>query len=93
MPNEIRKAQWVAQGHLDSDKPYIVHSTTTLRKCSTTIIVSVAAIKTFHLFWHDGTQAYIKSDGNLTRRVFWQPKDKYLEYVGISEKERLELLR
>lgn len=91
--NELPKARYVAQGHRDLDKQFMVHNITTLRQSSTRIIVSVAAIKNFRLFSHDVTQAYLQSDERLTRKVFLSPKKKDMEHFGISESEILELRR
>ena len=90
---ELPKARYVAQGHRVLDKPFMVHNITTLRQSSTRIIVSVAAIKSFRLFSHDMTQAYLQSDETLTRKVFLLPKRKDMGHFRISEKEIPQLLR
>ena len=49
--NEKPKARYVAQGHNDKEKPFIVHNITALRQSSIKIIVSTAAVQNFRLFF------------------------------------------
>ena len=74
--NELTKARYIAQGHRDRDKSHMVHSITNLRQSSTRIVILVVAIKTFRIFSHDVTQAYLQSEDKLTRQVFLLPKKK-----------------
>ena len=91
--NGLLKARYVAQGHRDMDKSYMVHNITNLRQSSTRIIVSVAAIKGFRIFSHDVTQAYFQSEEKLTPQVFLLPKKTDVEHFGLSQDEIVELMR
>lgn len=90
--DEKAKARYIAQGHKDKDKPYMVHDTSTLRASSVRVILSVAAVKGFRIFSHDVNQAYVQSKDKLTRKIFVLPKKRDLEMLGVSEDELLELL-
>lgn len=68
--NETPKARYVAQGHMDKEKEFLVHNTTILRQRSIRIIVSFAAVKGYRIFSHDVQQAYLQSDEELTRKIF-----------------------
>lgn len=90
---ETAKARYVAQGHRDKEKPFIVHNTTTLRQSSVKIILSTCAVRNFRVFSHDVTQAYLQSDEELGREVYLRPRKHDLSFFGISEGQVLRLVR
>lgn len=91
-PAEVAKARYVAQGHNDPDKEFIVHDTIILRISSIRIILSCACLLLLRLFSHDVTQAYSQSKDKLTRKIYVKPKLKDLEIFGISDDELFELI-
>ena len=71
----------------------MVHNITTLRQSSARRIISVAAVKAFRLFAHDVNKAYPQSEEELTRQMFFLPKEKDLRYFKLDEKDILHLLK
>lgn len=91
--NEKSKAHHIAQGHLYRDNPFMVYDTTTLLKSSVITILSISAVKGFRLLSHDVNQAYVRSKGQLSRKVYILPIPEYLHVIGIKEDQILEFLR
>lgn len=89
---EKPKARYIAQGHRDKDKPYMVHDTATLRSSSVRLLLSIAAVKGFRVFSHDVNQAYVQSKDKLTRQVFIMPRKEDRDLLGITDDEILELI-
>ena len=90
---EKAKARYVAQGHRDKEKPYIVHNITTLRQSSVKIVVSTSAVMNFRIFSHDVTQAYLQSDEGLSREIYLRPRKEDLKFFGIHDGQLLQLIR
>jgi len=70
---EFAKARFVAQGHRDKAKWYVVHNLATMRQRSTRILVSTAANMRWRVFAHDITQAYLQSQDTFSRLLFLRP--------------------
>ena len=87
------KAHYIAQGHKDKQKPFIVHNITTLRQSSIKIIVSTAAVRNFRLFSHDVTQAYLQSDEEMSREIYLRPKVEDRKYFRVTGDVLLQILR
>eukprot|EP00170_Pyropia_yezoensis_P001479 contig_6504_g1483 len=92
-PEERPKSRYVAQGHKDRDKRFVVHNLSTLRQRSTKMVVSTSAVCGFRLFAHDVNQSYLQSMEKMTRDVYLQPRAEDREYFGIGEDEVLQLVR
>ena len=90
---EKPKARYVAQGHRDKEKPYIVHNITTLMQSSVKIVVSTSAVMNFRTFSHDVTQAYLQSDDELSQEIYLRPKREDLKFFGIQDRQLLRLKR
>lgn len=84
---EQPKARFVAQGHNDKAKPFVVHNLATLRQRSTRLLVSTSEVLDFRLFAHDITQAYLQSRQAFTRQVYLRPRaaDRHLFDVAADE--------
>ena len=91
LQTERAKARFVAQGHRDLDKEYMVHNLTTLRQSSIRLILSITAVKKFRLFSHDVTQAYLQSEDSFSRDLYLVPSAKDRKYFGIDEYKVLKL--
>lgn len=92
-PKEQRKSRYVAQGHKDRDKLFLVHNLTTLRERFTKIVMSTSAVRGLRLFAHDLNQSYLYSKEKMTRDVYLQSPAEDREYFGIIEDEVLHLVR
>lgn len=90
---EKAKGRFVAQGHKDKDKPFVVHNNPTLRQRSTKIIVSASAVLTFRVFSHDVNQSYLQSKDHLSREIYLQPRLADMDLFGLKEGECLHLLK
>lgn len=71
---EQAKDRFVAQGHRDKDKPYMVHDVSTLCSSPMRLILSVAAVKRFRLFSYNIGQDYVQSKEKLSRQIFIRPR-------------------
>jgi len=90
-PEEMAKARFVAQGHRDKAKWFVVHNLATLRQRSTRLLVSTAAIMRWRIFAHDITQAYLQSRDAFSRRLYLRPHPGDRHLFDISETEVLKL--
>jgi len=90
---ELAKARFVAQGHRDKAKWYVVHNLATMRQRSTRLLVSTAANMRWRLFAHDITQAYLQSQDAFSRQLFLRPRpgDRHLFDIRDDELLKLEL--
>jgi len=90
---ECAKARFVAQGHRDKAKWYVVHNLATMRQRSTRLLVSTAANMRWRLFAHDITQAYLQSQDAFSRLLFLRPRpgDRHLFDLRDDELLKLEL--
>ena len=68
---EEAKARFVAQGHKDREKLFIVHDISTLRQTSTKLIISTAAVPNFRVFSHDVKQVYLHCQKNSQGKFSW----------------------
>ena len=90
---EEAKARFVAQGHKDREKTFIVHDISTLRQTSTKLIISTAPVLNFRVFSHDVKQAYLHSKDKFTREIFLKPHKRDLQFFCVSDDEALRLLK
>ena len=67
---ERYKARYVAGGHLDIMKDYLVYDAQTIQCVSVRIILVVAKIKGFRIWVVDGKLAYLQYDEPLIRKIF-----------------------
>ena len=88
---ETLKARYVAQGHNEKDKGFVVHNVTTLRASSARLVVSAAAIKGFRIYSDDVRQAYLQNKHQFTREVYILPKPKDRRFFGLSDGHMLKL--
>ena len=92
-PEEKPKARYVAQGHLDKAKPFMVHNLATLRQRSTRLLVSTSAVLRFRLFSHDINQAYLQSRDKLARTLYLDPRPEDRHLFDLTDDEVLLLVR
>ena len=92
-PEEMAKARFVAQGHRDKAKWFVVHNLATLRQRSTRLLVSTAANMRWRIFAHDITQAYLQSRDRFTRQLYLRPhpSDRHLFDLSTTEVLKLNL--
>jgi len=91
--DEKPKARYVAQGHLDKAKPFMVHNLATLRQRSTRLLVSTSAVLQFRLFSHDINQAYLQSRDTLARTLYLDPRPEDRHLFDLTDDEVLLLVR
>jgi len=91
--DEKPKAQYVAQGHLDKAKPFMVHNLATLRQRSTRLLVSTSAVLRFRLFSHDINQAYLQSRDKLAHTLYLDPRPEDRHLFSLTDDEFLLLVR
>jgi len=72
-PAELAMARFVAQGHRDKAKWYVVHSLATMRQRSTRLLVSTAAVMGWRLLSQDITQAYLPSRVAFSGQLYLRP--------------------
>lgn len=92
-PGEMPKGRFVAQGHKDKDKPFVVHNTPTLRQRSTKVIVPTSAVLDFRVFSPDVNQSYLQSKDRLSRDIYLQPRPEDMDLFGLKEGQCLRLLK
>jgi len=90
-PEELAKARFVAQGHRDKAKWFVVHNLATMRQRSTRLLVSTAANMRWRIFAHDITQAYLQSRDAFTRQLYLRPLPADRHLFDINEKQLLKL--
>lgn len=73
MINERSKARLVEQGHTDIEKPFIIHSTSTMNHSSLRLILSFASISGYPIWIQHVNQAYVQSDEPLRRPIYILP--------------------
>lgn len=83
--DEEAKARFVAQGHRDKAKWYVVHNLATLRQRSTRLLTSTSAVMGFRLFSHDITQAYLQSKDQFTRQLYLRPRREDMHLFDLAE--------
>eukprot|EP00168_Porphyra_purpurea_P016741 TRINITY_DN552_c0_g1_i1.p1 TRINITY_DN552_c0_g1~~TRINITY_DN552_c0_g1_i1.p1 ORF type:complete len:862 (-),score=144.43 TRINITY_DN552_c0_g1_i1:471-2858(-) len=90
---ELAKARFVAQGHRDQAKLFVVHNLATMRQRSTRLLVSTAAVHGWRLFAHDITQAYLQSKDKFDRVLYLRPRvaDRHLFNLAEGELLRVDL--
>jgi len=81
---EKAKARFVLQGHMDKDKPFVVHNVPTPRQSSTRIVVSTSANEGFLLFLHDVNQAYLQSRDALTKPMYLKRRPKDAQFFDLD---------
>jgi len=91
--DERPKARFVAQGHNDKAKPFVVHNLATLRQRSTRLLVSTSAVQRFRLFAHDINQAYLQSQDLLARTLYLEPRNEDRHLFSLADDEVLLLVR
>eukprot|EP00170_Pyropia_yezoensis_P001807 contig_7709_g1811 len=91
-PDEFPKARFVAQGHGDKAKDFVVHNLAVLRQRSTRMLVSTSAILNFRLYLHDITQAYLQSQKGFTRDLYLRPRAEDRHLFDLAEDEVLLLV-
>lgn len=90
---EAPKARFVAQGHRDQAKLFVVRNLVTLRQRSRRILVFTAANLGQRPFSDGITQAYLHSEESYTRRIYFRPRPAVRHLLGLKERELLLLLR
>jgi len=91
--DEKPKARYVAQGHLDKAKQFMVHNLATLRQRSTRLLVLTSAVLQFRLFSHDINQAYLQSRDTLARTLYLDPRPEDRHLFDLTDDEVLLLVR
>lgn len=86
---EIFKARFVVQGHLDREKELLVHASTTVGQQAIRLLVSLATIFGFKLWSEDMTLAYIQGADKILRKVYLRGKPEF----QLASNELLEILR
>ncbi len=61
-PDEYFKARLVISGHIDPDKPRVVNEAPTVLKSSVRLAVALTASKSFPIWSHDISQAFLQSE-------------------------------
>ena len=84
------RARYVAGGHLDIIKDYLVHGAQSIQCVSVRIILVIARIKGFRIWVVDVMLAYLQSDKPLIWKIFITNPAPEFE---LSPEECLELLK
>lgn len=61
------------QGHRDREKHMMVHNASTARPASFHLLLSIAAMRDFQLWYFDVTKPYVERIPELTRSVYVRP--------------------
>lgn len=86
---EMFKARFVVQGHLDREKAFLVHASTTASQQAIRLLVSLATIFGFRLWSEDMTLAYIQGAERILRKVYLKGKPEF----QLAPNQLLEILR
>lgn len=87
--DEIFRARFVVQGHLDREKELLVHASTTVSPQAIRLLVSLATIFGFRLWSEDMTLADIRGAERILRNVFVRGKPEF----QLSAGQLLQVLR
>ena len=87
---ERYKARYVAGGHLDIMKDYLVHGAQTIQCVSVRITLVIAKAKGFRIWVVDVKLAYLQSDKPLIRKIFIRNPAPEFE---LTPEQCLELLK
>lgn len=71
--DELPKARFLAQGHRDKAKDFVVHDLAVLPQRSAWLLVSTSASLGFRLYLHDITQFHQQSQEGFTRELYLRP--------------------
>lgn len=73
---ERYKASFVMQGHLDKDKPYLVHTSPNLRQEAVRMLFAITSLMGFELWTQYISQPYLQGSSEVMHEVFMDPKSK-----------------
>lgn len=73
---ESYKAIFVVQGHLDRDKPFLVHASPNLRQDSVRMMFAIASLIGFRVWTEDISQAYFQDSAEVMQQVYMDPRRK-----------------
>lgn len=90
-PNESTKVRFVAQGLGDSDKPFMVHDTSTLWSTLIRMILSTASIRFPQIFFYDVTQAYLQSKHKINCKIYIRIRKQDVWTFGLGVDDLPEL--
>ena len=87
---EVWKARYIIQGHRDLERDVLIRRSTTIQQKGIRLILAMAAIHGFKLWTTDVAQAYLQSQGQLSRESFIDnPADEF----ELDTNQALQLLR
>lgn len=73
---EVYRARFVAQGHKDMEKQYLVHNSPNLKQNSLFLLL-LAALLGFQIWSQDVSQTYLQSAEKLSRDIYTKPFKKF----------------
>jgi hypothetical protein len=88
MDNEFLKSPFVLGGHRDRDKHSIVHRSTTIKKSSVRILLTMAASLEFNVWTIDVNQEYLQAAVDLLRKIFTKQ-----DLLNLGEDELLQVIK
>lgn len=68
--DEFFRARLIVQGHLDREKEFLVHTSTTISQQAIKLLVPLATILGFRLWSEDLTLSYIQGAKKILRKVY-----------------------
>lgn len=92
-PEEAAKIQYVAQGYVDSLKPFLAHNFTSLCSTSIRLLLSLAFNFSLRLFSHDLNQAYLQAQEDLRLQIFLRSKPEDRHLFGMNKGTLLKLIK